>query len=153
MSYYGVSVLITILITSLVAFYLLYKAKELNLGIVISISIGSIILGFTFYPAFRTLLKLLSDNININKKVASIITLITILFVFLLFVLIVSFIISISIPKKIASIDCCVVIDSIKNKFIGFFGKIVSSMKEMVKNVYNTINKLKKPVYIAVWIN
>jgi len=159
MSNYGISVLIIILVTSLVAFYLLYKAKELNLGIVISVSIGSIILGFTFSPALKTVLKLLSENISINKKMALVISLLIVLFIFLLFILIVSFIISICIPKKLASIDCCVVIDrlaskikikngiiSIKDKFTGYFRKIVSKMKEIVKNVYNPINKLKKPV-------
>jgi len=159
MTYYEVLVLVTILLTSLVAFYLLYKAKELNLGIVISISIGSIILGFTFSPAFKLVLQLLSDNINIGKKLVLIISLLIVLFIFLLFILIVSFIISISIPKRLASKDCCIVIDriiagikirdgivNIKNKLTGFFRKIVSNMQETVKNVYYLINKLKKPV-------
>ncbi|MHB8062922.1 MAG: hypothetical protein ACYDG2_09860 [Ruminiclostridium sp.] len=159
MSYYGVSILITILVTSLIAFYFLYKAKELNVGIVISISIGSIILGFTFSPIFKAVMELLNDNININKKISIIVSLLTVLFVFLLFILIISFIISISIPKKLTSIDCCVIINrtisrikikagiiNLKDKLGGFFMKIGSNMKEIVKNVYNLINKLKKPV-------
>jgi hypothetical protein len=159
MSYYGVSVLITILVTSLVAFYLLYKAKELNLGIVISISIGSIILGFAFNPISKIVMNLLSDSIIINKKIALIISLLTVLFVFLLFILIISFIISFIIPKKLAGIDCCVIIDriiagikirdgivNIKNKFTYFFKKNVSNIQKLVKNVYNSTNKLKKSV-------
>ena len=153
MSYYGVSVTITILLTSLIAFYLLYKAKELNLGIVISISIGSVILGFTFIPAYKAVLSLLSDNIN--QKIAFVLSLLTVLFAFLLFILIISFIVSICIPKKVAIIDCCVVINrllskvsikSIKDKIVIIFKKIAAGMRGTVKNVYNLKNKLKKPV-------
>ncbi len=157
MSYYGVSVLITILVTSLVAFCLLYKAKELNLGMVISISIGSIILGFTFSPVFKTLMKLLSQYININPKIALIISLMAVLIIFLLFILIISFIIPICIPKKLASIDCCVMVDrvmskiksgdiNIKDKLTQPSRKFVTKIQEIVKNVFNPINKLKKPV-------
>lgn len=157
MSYYGVSVLVTILVTSLVAFFLLYKAKELNLGIVISISIGSIILGFTFSPVFNTLMRLLSEYISINPKVAIVISLIVVLIIFLLFILIISFIISICIPKKLASIDCGVMINrimsniksgniSIKGKLIQLCRKLVEIIQEIVKNVFNLLNKLKKPV-------
>lgn len=153
MSYYGVSVIITILLTSLIAFYLLYKAKELNLGIVISISIGSVVLGFTFSPAFKAVLNLLSNNIN--QKIALVLSLLSVLFVFLLFILIISFIVSICIPKKLAAIDCCVIIDrvlskisikSIKGKIVEILGKNAAKMREKVKNVYNLKNKLKKPV-------
>lgn len=156
---YGFFVFITILVTSLVSFYLLYKAKELNLGIVISISIGSIILGFSFSPAFNAILKLLSENINVNKIIALIISLLTVIVVFLLLILIVSFIISICMPKKLASIDCCLVVDrliskmrnkygniSIKDNLTKFLKKIASEMQYIVKNVYNSIIKLKKPV-------
>lgn len=157
MSYYEVSVLITILVTSLIAFYLLYKAKELNLGILLSISIGSIILGFTFSPVFKAVLRGLGNSININKKLALAISILTVLFVSLLLVLIVSFIISICIPDKLTSIDCCSVIDSLilkikdnvirlKGNLTAFLRKIVPNMKEIVKNVYNLKNKLKKPV-------
>ncbi|HEY5586571.1 MAG TPA: hypothetical protein VIK78_19030 [Ruminiclostridium sp.] len=158
MSYYGVSVLITILVTSLMAFYLLYKSKELSLGVLISISIGSIILGFTLNPAFMAVLKVLSDNININKKLALVISLFIILFIFLIFILVVSFIISFCMPRKLASIDCGVVIDKliskiknkdgiiIKEKWTELFGKIILFIKEILKNVYNLRNQLKKSV-------
>lgn len=159
MSYYGVSIIVTIIATSLIAFYLLYKAKELNLGIVVSISSGSIILGFTFRPAFKAILMLLSDSIHLNKILALLVSLLIVLFVFLLIILILSFIISICIPKKVASIDCCVIIDgmlakirikdgiiSIKGKMIGILGKIVSNLKQIVKNAYNLRNKFEKSV-------
>jgi predicted negative regulator of RcsB-dependent stress response len=116
MDYYGISALITILVTSITAFYLLYKLKELNLGIVISVSGGSIILGFSFYPAFNTFLRLLDNNSNIDKKLMLIISILAILLIFLITILIISIIITIAIPKRIVAIDCCIIIDDIKGK-------------------------------------
>ena len=157
MSYYWISVVITILVTALTAFYLLYRSKELNLGILFSITAGSIVLGFSFNPAFTFMLKALSESININKKIALILSLIVVLFIFLLFICIISMIISIAIPKKFSSIDCGIYIDrffsNIKNMKVGFFNKPAAEcgnssiiMQENVKDEYNLENKLKKPV-------
>lgn len=142
MSYYGVSVTITVL-TSLTAFYLLYKARELNLGILISVAAGSVILGFSINPAFNGILSLLSDNININEKLALIVSILIILFIFLVSILVLSIVISIAIPKKFTAIDCCVYIDRFLERAKE---KIVPEMKELAKNVYDLKNKLKKPV-------
>ena len=157
MTYYGISVIITILVTSVIAFYLLYKAKELNLGILISITAGSIVLGFSFSPAFKFIMELLSDNVNLDKKVALILSLIVELLIFLFFISILSLVISIVIPKKFSSIDCGIYIDkffgSIKNttsnvlkKMSAIPEKTIPLLKENVKNTYNLKNKLKKPV-------
>lgn len=129
MSYTGISTLI-IIVTSLVAFYLLYRAKELNLGILISISLGSITLGFTFLPVFKAVMLLLKESIFINKSFAFIISVLAVLIIFLIFILIISLIISLAMPNKLASIDCCVVIYNLKAK---------------IKYSY-TENMLKKPV-------
>ncbi len=156
MSYYGVSVIITVL-TSLTAFYLLYKARELNLGILISVVTGSVILGFSITPAFKGILGWVSDSINLSEKLALVISLLIILFIFLVFILVLSIIISIAIPKKFSAIDCCVFIDrffeSVKGKLSGnrdetaeTAEKTAPGMKEIVKNVYYIKNKLKKPV-------
>lgn len=159
MYYYGISVVITILLTSMMAFYLLYKARELNLGVVISISIGSVVLGFTFSPVYKGLMYLLSENISLNKKIALVISIFIVLVIFLLFILIISVVISFCIPKKFSSIDCCVIIDgiiakmnikadlkNIKEKVNVFTQKLIGKMKDLVKNVYTLKNKLKKPV-------
>lgn len=150
MSYYGISVLITTVITLLIAFYLLYKAKELNLGILISISIGAVILGFSFSPAFNAILNLLSDRMNISRKLALIMALFTVLAIFLILILVLSLIIAMCIPAKFAKIDCTIYIDrileGIKKSFLVFTGKIIPQFKNIVKNVYIIRNKLKKPV-------
>ncbi len=140
MSYYGVSVLIIILVTSLTAFYLLYKAKELNLGILISISLGSLILGFSFVPLFKLMYGILSENISLNNPFTLVITLLIEFFAFLLFVCMISIIISISIPKKIISVDCCAVID----KFRDNISKNKSSNGVNVDNSVNDTIMLKK---------
>lgn len=129
MSYTGTSTLI-IIVTSLVAFYLLYRAKELNLGILISISLGSITLGFTFLPVFKAVMVLLKESIFINRSFAFIISVLAVLIIFLIFILVISLIISLTMPNKLASIDCCVVIDNAIAK---------------IKYGY-TENMLKKPV-------
>ncbi len=129
MSYTGISTLI-IIVTSLVAFYLLYRAKELNLGILMSISLGSITLGFTFLPVFKAVMVLLKESIFINKSFAFIISVLAVLIIFLIFILVISLIISLAMPNKLASIDCCVVIDNAIAK---------------IKYGY-TENMLKKPV-------
>ncbi len=157
MTYYGISVIITILVTSVIAFYLLYKAKELNLGILISITSGSIVLGFSFSPAFKFIMELLSDNVNLDKKVALILSLIVELLIFLFFICILSLVISFVIPEKFSSIDCGSYIDkffgSIKNTTSNIFQKMsalpektIKLLRENVKNTYNLKNKLKKPV-------
>ncbi len=140
MSYYGVSVLIIILVTSLTAFYLLYKAKELNLGILISISLGSLILGFSFVPLFKLMYGILSENISLNNPFTLVITLLIEFFAFLLFVCMISIIISISIPKKIISVDCCAVID----KFRDNISKNKSGNGVNVDNSVNATIMLKK---------
>lgn len=157
MSYYGISVIVTVLLTSLIAFYLLYKAKELNLGILISITTGSIVLGFSFSPAFKLLLRLLSESISINRKLALVLALFIVLFVFLIFICVLSLIISIAIPKKFSSIDCGVYIDKffsatrhfiagIPSRLRTFASKSHTVLKNTVKNTYILKNKLKKPV-------
>ncbi len=157
MSYYGISVIVTVLLTSLIAFYLLYKAKELNLGILISITTGSIVLGFSFSPAFKFLLRLLSESISINRKLALILALFIVLFVFLIFICVLSLIISIAIPKKFSSIDCGVYIDKffsatrhfiagIPSRLRTFASKSLTALINTVKNTYILKNKLKKPV-------
>ncbi len=157
MSYYGISVIVTVLLTSLIAFYLLYKAKELNLGILISITTGSIVLGFSFSPAFKFLLRLLSESISINRKLALVLALFIVLFVFLIFICVLSLIISIAIPKKFSSIDCGVYIDKffsatrhfiagIPSRLRSFASKSLTVLKNTVKNTYILKNKLKKPV-------
>lgn len=157
MSNYGISILITILATSLIAFYLLYKARQLNLGILISISIGSIFLGFTFKPIYNSILQLLSASID--AKIALVVSILAVLVIFLFLILIISYIASISIPKKIASIDCCTVIDrflagkKVKEGFTktgqnirNILGKIPAFIAKTKKYVYSQQNKLKKPV-------
>ncbi len=150
MGYYEVSVLITILATSLIAFYLLYKANELNLGILISISIGSIILGFTFGPAFKQILDLFSKRSSINRNIALIFAILAVLVIFLLFILIISIIISLCIPKRIASIDCGVFITKLKTGLSirdnNLKDKFSVHMKNLTNYVHNLENKLKKPV-------
>lgn len=157
MSYYGISVVITILVTALTAFYLLYRAKELNLGILFSITAGSIVLGFSFNPAVKFMLLSLSESININKKILLVLSLLVVLLIFLIFICILSMVISIVIPKKFSSIDCGIYIDkffsSVKNVTEGFFKKPAAEygnpsilMQDNVKNEYNLENKLKKPV-------
>ena len=157
MSYYGISVLVTILVTTLTAFYLLYKAKELNLGIMVAITAGSIVLGCSFNPAFKSIMSLLINTITLNRKVALVLSLIVVLLIFLLFIIILSFLISLIIPKKFASIDCGVYIDrfisGVKNSFVGLFEKVSrlvkksgSALRNIVISTYNLKNKLKKPV-------
>ena len=157
MSYYGVSVLVTIIVTTLIAFYLLYKAKELNLGIMVAIAAGSIVLGCSFSPAFKSTMRLLVNTITINKKVALVLSLLVVLLIFLLFICILSFLISIIIPKRFTSIDCGVYIDKIiagtKRSIVGIFDKMAplaknsrSVLKNIVSSTYNLKNKLKKPV-------
>ncbi len=157
MSYYGFSVVITILVTALTAFYLLYRAKELNLGILFSITAGSIVLGFSFNPAVKFMLLSLGESININKKILLVLSLLVVLLIFLIFICILSMVISIVIPKKFSSIDCGIYIDKffsgIKNVTDGFFKKPAAEygntsilMQDNVKNEYNLENKLKKPV-------
>jgi len=157
MSYYGISVIITILLTSLIAFYLLYKAKELNLGILISITTGSIVLGFSFSPAFKLLLRLLSESISINRKLALVLALFIVLFVFLIFICVLSLIISIAIPKKFSSIDCGIYIEKflaatrhfitgIPARLRVFASKGLTPLINTVRNTYILKNKLKKPV-------
>jgi hypothetical protein len=130
MYYTEISTLI-IIVTSLVAFYLLYRARELSLGILISISLGSITLGFTFLPIFRAVTVLLKESIFMDRSFVFIISVLSVLIIFLIFILIISFIISLVMPNKLASIDCCVVIDNVIAK---------------VKHGYTENNKLKKPV-------
>ncbi len=157
MTYYGISVIATILVTSVIAFYLLYKAKELNLGILLSITSGSIVLGFSFSPAFKFIMELLSDSANFDKKVALILSLIVELLIFLFFICILSLVISIVIPRKFSTIDCGIYVDkffgSIKNTTLNTFKKTsvipeksITLLRENVKNTYNLKNKLKKPV-------
>ncbi len=157
MSYYGISVIVTVLLTSLIAFYLLYKARELNLGILISITTGSIVLGFSFSPAFKLLLRLLSESISINRKLALVLALFIVLFVFLIFICVLSLIISIAIPRKFSSIDCGVYIDKffsatrhfiagIPSRLRTFASKSLTALINTVKNTYILKNKLKKPV-------
>ncbi|PYG87282.1 hypothetical protein LY28_02187 [Ruminiclostridium sufflavum DSM 19573] len=129
MSYNGISALI-ILVTSLVAFYLLYRAKELNLGILISISAGSVILGFTFFPVFKAVMILLKDSIFIHKGLAFIISVLTVLVVFLTLILIISFIVSVVIPDRLASVDCGAVIDTAMAKIK--FGSADNMLKKPV---------------------
>ncbi|MDF2988370.1 MAG: hypothetical protein K0R50_3880, partial [Eubacterium sp.] len=142
MSYYGVSVLIIILVTSLTAFYLLYKAKELNMGILISISLGSLILGFSFVPLFKLMYGILSENISLNNPFTLVITLLIEFFVFLLFVCMISIIISICIPKKIISVDCCVLID----KFRDNISRNKGGISGKTDNSADDANMLKKSV-------
>jgi hypothetical protein len=150
MVYYEVSVLITILVTSLIAFYLLYKANELNLGILISISIGSIILGFTFGPAFNYMLVLFSKSLSLNKTIILILSVLAVLVIFLFFILIISIIISLCIPKKVASIDCGLLIGKLmaklKSKDNSFKDEFIRHMQDLVNYVHNLRNNLKKPV-------
>ena len=110
MSYYVISTLI-IVVTSLVTFYLLYVAKELNLGILISILLGSIMLGVTFLPVFKSVMIFSKEIISISKFLAFIISILSIFVIFLTFTLVISFIISITIPNKLIAIDCCAMIE------------------------------------------
>lgn len=157
MSYYGISVIVTILITSVIAFYLLYKAKELNLDILISITSGSVVLGFSFKPTFECIMRFINDNVNFDKKVALFISLVAELLIFLLLVCILSFVISMIIPKKLSSIDCGIYIDKFlertKNialiaykKMSIFPVKSINKFKENEKNANNLKNNIKKPV-------
>lgn len=157
MSNYGVSVAITVILTSLTAYYLLYRARELNLGILLSIAAGTIVLGCSFNPAFKLILGLLSERISINTPIALIASLLVVLFIFLLTICVLSLIISIAIPKNFSSIDCGVYIDqffgNIKNCSAGFFNKqaiytrSVDTIKESgADNTYDLDFKMKKPV-------
>ncbi len=149
MDYYTEITTLIIIVTSLVAFYLLYRAKELNLGILISISLGSIILGFTFLPVFKTVIVFLKESIFINKSFAFIISVLAVMIIFLIFILIISLIVSLAIPNKLASIDCCVVIDNAITKIkYGYseniFKKLVDTEQKIdtmgIENNENVMN-------------
>lgn len=155
MSSYGWYILITLLITSFIAFYMLYKAKELNLGMIISISAGTIILGVLFSPVFKFILSFLSQNLNFNKQIALIISLIIILIIFLIFILIFSLIVTLCIPKRWIQVDCGKYID----RFIGLIKGIkikqfiiekcqhcTKSIGVIISKMSNVTNMLKKPV-------
>jgi hypothetical protein len=134
---------------------MLYKAKELNLGMIISISAGTIILGVLFSPAFKFILGFLSQNLNFNKQIALIISLIIVLIVFLIFILVFSLIVTLCIPKRWIQVDCGTYID----RFIGLVKSLklkqfiiekcqhcAKSMGAIVSKMSNVTNMLKKPV-------
>lgn len=105
------SIIITILITTLLAFYYLYKSKELNLGIFMSISIGAVILGITFNPAYNTIFGYLKSITKINPKVGFVFCMVIVMLFFLILVLTISILVSVCLPAKLSSIDFCFVID------------------------------------------
>lgn len=157
MAYYEVSILITILTTSLIAFYLLYKANDLNLGILISISTGSIILGLTFGPAFKKMLDLIMGITNINKNIVLALSILAVLTAFLIFILIISIVISMCIPERIVSVNCGllinkfgtglknkIMINSLKTRMSEFSNDMTEYGKKLI-NIYNKF-KLKKSV-------
>ncbi len=139
LSAYDISIIATIIVTTLIAFYLLYSAKELNLGIVIAISFGAVTLGILFNPTFKVLLEFLSQNMNFNRKFALVLALVIILFIFLVAVLILSLVLSLVIPKKFLNIDLGKYIDRFISMIINFFKKTAKSIDELKY-------KFKKPV-------
>lgn len=139
LSAYDISIIATIIVTTLIAFYLLYSAKELNLGIVIAISFGAVTLGILFNPTFKVLLDFLSQNMNFNRKFALVLALVIILLIFLVAVLILSLILSLVIPKKFLNIDLGIYIDRFISMIINFFKKTTKSIGELKY-------KFKKPV-------
>ena len=139
LSAYDISIIATIIVTTLIAFYLLYSAKELNLGIVIAISFGAVTLGILFNPTFKVLLDFLSQNMNFNRKFALVLALVIILLIFLVAVLILSLILSLAIPKKFLNIDLGIYIDRFISVIINFFKKTTKSIGELKY-------KFKKPV-------
>ena len=139
LSAYDISIITTIILTTLVAFYLLYSAKELNLGIVIAISFGAITLGILFNPTFKKLLDFLSHSMNFSKKFALVLALVIILIIFLVAVLVLSLILSLLIPKKFLNIDLGKYIDR-------FISLVITFFKKTTKSIGDLKYKFKKPV-------
>lgn len=108
---YSISVIVTILVTAFLAFYYLYKSKELNLGILMSISIGAVILGFTFNPAYNTIFSFLKSTANVNRRLGFLFSLAIVLLFFLILIVSISMLVAICLPARLSSIDCCVAID------------------------------------------
>ena len=139
LSAYDISIIATIILTTLVAFYLLYSAKELNLGIVIAISFGAITLGILFNPTFKMLLDFLSHSMNFSRKFALVLALVIILIIFLVAVLVLSLILSLLIPKKFLNIDLGRYIDR-------FISLLTTFFKKTAKSIGDLKYKFKKPV-------
>lgn len=141
MSYYTISIFITILFTTLLAFYYLYKSRDLNLGILISVSTGSLILGLTFYPVYRLLLTILQGTFNMDNRLEAAASVALALVSFLIIILSISFISSFCLPLKLCTIDCCIAIDRL-------MGKMRKSTKAdyLPDNEAGTDTKEKKPV-------
>ena len=139
LSAYDISIIATIILTTLVAFYLLYSAKELNLGIVIAISFGAITLGILFNPTFKMLLDFLSHSMNFGRKFALVLALVIILIIFLVAVLVLSLILSLLIPKKFLNIDLGKYIDR-------FISLLTTFFKKTAKSIGDLKYKFKKPV-------
>ncbi|EPR07700.1 hypothetical protein [Ruminiclostridium papyrosolvens] len=112
----------TILITALLAFYYLYKSRELDLGTLTSVSIGAVILGITFNPAYNTVFGYMERFNNINRDVEFLFFLVIASLFFLILVFTISILVSVFLPDRLSSINCSLVIER-------FFGRTKSHFK------------------------
>ncbi len=111
-----------ILITALLAFYYLYKSKELDLGILMSVSIGAVILGITFNPTYKTVFGYMERFNNINRDVEFLFFLIIASIFFIILVFTISILVSVFLPDRLSSIDCSMALER-------FFGWTKSYLK------------------------
>ncbi len=119
---YSIIAAATILITALLAFYYLYKSKELDLGILMSVSIGAVILGITFNPTYNTIFGYMESFNNINRDVEFLFFIAIASIFFLILVFTISILVSVFVPDRLSSIDCSIAIER-------FFGWTKSYLK------------------------
>lgn len=119
---YSIIAAATILITALLAFYYLYKSKELDLGILMSVSIGAVILGITFNPTYNTVFGYMERFNNINRDVEFLFFIAIASIFFLILVFTISILVSVFVPDRLSSIDCSIAIER-------FFGWTKSYLK------------------------
>ncbi|AEY64912.1 hypothetical protein [Clostridium sp. BNL1100] len=119
---YSIIAAATILITALLAFYYLYKSRELDLGTFMSISLGAAILGITFNPAYNKMFGYIGSFKNINQKVEILFFIIIASIFFLILVFTISIIVSVCLPDRLSSINCSIALER-------FFGRTKSHFK------------------------
>ncbi len=119
---YSIIAAATILITALLAFYYLYKSRELDLGTLMSISLGAAILGITFNPAYDIMFGYIKRFRYINQKVEFLFFMIIASIFFLILVFTISIVVSVCLPDRLSSINCSIAIER-------FFGRKKSYFK------------------------
>lgn len=119
----------TILITTLMAFYYLYKSRELDLGTLLSISLGSVILGITFNPAYNTIFGYIDSFWNINPKIEFLFFVIIASIFFLILAFTISIIVSVCLPDRLSSINCSLVIERFFVRTKSYFKPEISENK------------------------